>query len=78
MTDLILDDLTIQCNNITIVRKQDAVILTNMEGLDPGFWNSFREVKIMALSPKVGVIVIRDFDKNSKIGISKGENNARE
>lgn len=77
MTDLILDDLTIQCNNVTIVRKQDAVILTNMEGLEPDFWNSFREVKIMALSPKVGVIVIRDFDKN-KIGISKGVNDARE
>ena len=78
MNDLILDDLTIQCNNITIVRKQDAVILTNMTELEPEFWNSFREVKIMALSPKVGVIVIRDFDRNSKIGISKGVNDARE
>lgn len=78
MTDLILDDLTIQCNNVTIVREQDAVILTNMEVFEPGFWNSFREVKIMALSPKVGVIVIRDFDKNNKIGISEGENDARE
>ena len=73
MTDMILDDLIVQCNNVTIVREQDAVILTNMEGIEPDFWNSFRGVKIMALSPKVGVIIIRDFDKNNKIGISKGE-----
>lgn len=65
---------TIKGGQIIEVNPEDAVILTNMEGLEPEFWNSFREVKIMALSPKVGVIVIRDFDKHNKIGISKGEN----
>ena len=60
---------TIKGGHIVEVNPEDLVILTNMEGLDPDIVPNLSGTRMMFVTDQVGVVIIRDWQKNHNIGI---------